>query len=78
MAARRPLIRAKFGGMADQDRKQGTESHDPDFPEKFLEFYNSVHPDSVDTDCERIFGCDIDELERAFWEDAGGRPALPK
>jgi hypothetical protein len=47
-------------------------------PEKFLDFYNSVHPDSVDTDCERIFGCDIDELERMFWEDAESQPILPK
>ena len=46
MAARRPLIRAKFGGMADQDRKQGTESHDPDFPEKFLEFMRTGWRDS--------------------------------
>jgi len=32
--------------MAEQDRKPGTESHDPDFPEKFLEFMSTGWRDS--------------------------------
>jgi hypothetical protein len=41
--------------------------------DKFLEFYNSIHPESFDADCERIFGRGIDELEREFWQDIEGR-----
>jgi len=37
--------------------------------EPFLTFYNGIHPDSIEADCERAFHCSIDELERAFWED---------
>src|SRR2546421_2034242 len=44
--ARPHPIRAKFGGMADQDDKPGTEAHDPDFPEKFLEFMGTGWRDS--------------------------------
>lgn len=39
-------------------------------PDKFVEFYNGVRPESFDADCERVFGRGIDELEREFWADA--------
>ena len=41
--------------------------------DKFVSFYNSIHPESFDADCERIFGCDLDALERAFWEELESR-----
>ncbi len=38
--------------------------------DKFLEFYNAIHPEDIDSPCQRIFHCDFDELESAFWADA--------
>jgi hypothetical protein len=40
-------------------------------PAKFLNFYNAIHPDSCEAECERIFGCSWDNLEQRFWADVG-------
>jgi hypothetical protein len=47
-------------------------------PEKFLAFYNAIHPDRYDTECERAFGCSWDTLEQAFWADAEKRAKVKK
>jgi len=41
----------------------------------FVTFYNAVRPETVDSECERAFGCGLDRLEREFWADVEGRSA---
>jgi hypothetical protein len=38
-------------------------------PEKFLAFYNAIHPDSYESECDRVFGCSWDTLEQEFWTE---------
>lgn len=44
-------------------------------PDAFLRFYNAIRPETLDPECERAFGCGLDELERAFWADVEDRSA---
>jgi hypothetical protein len=46
--------------------------------EKFVEFYNSIHPESYEADCERILGCRFAALEQEFWKDAERNSKLGK
>jgi hypothetical protein len=39
-------------------------------PEKFVELYNSIHPETYEAEFNRILGCPFDALEREFWNDA--------
>jgi hypothetical protein len=41
--------------------------------DKFVEFYNAIRPGSFETDCQRVFGVGIDDLENEFWEDVERR-----
>ncbi|MHC5544053.1 hypothetical protein ACYOEI_37985, partial [Singulisphaera rosea] len=36
----------------------------------FLDFYNSIRPETVDAACLDHFGVEFDALEVAFWKDA--------
>jgi hypothetical protein len=41
--------------------------------DRFVAFYNSIHPDNYESICEGVFGCSFDALEREFWKDAESR-----
>ena len=42
-------------------------------PDKFLAFYNAIHPDRYESACERILGCSWDSLEQEFWSEVERR-----
>jgi hypothetical protein len=46
-------------------------------PERFLEFYNTCHPESYEADFERVYGVRFADMEAAFWQDmeGTGKPA---
>jgi hypothetical protein len=37
---------------------------------RFVEFYFMCRPETVEADCLKVFGIDLDTLDREFWEDA--------
>jgi len=37
---------------------------------RFMEFYFACRPGTFEAECRRVFGTDLDSLEREFWEDA--------
>jgi hypothetical protein len=36
----------------------------------FIEFYFGCRPGTVETECQRVYGTDLENLEKAFWADA--------
>jgi len=38
--------------------------------DRFVEFYVGCQAGSFEADCRRVFGADLDALEKEFWEDA--------
>jgi hypothetical protein len=44
-------------------------------PDRFVTFYNAIHPDNYASECERIYGCTWDALEQEFWDSLKVRAA---
>jgi hypothetical protein len=38
-------------------------------PDRFLAFYNAIHPDRYEAACAQIFGCSWDTLEQESWSE---------
>jgi hypothetical protein len=51
-------------------------------PKRFVELYFACRPGTFEADCQRVYGIDLDSLEKQFWEDAerlvGDQHQLPK
>jgi hypothetical protein len=47
-------------------------------PDKFLAFYNSIHPDCYEAACEGVFACRFETLEQEFWRDVEANSARGK
>jgi len=47
---------------------------------RFVEFYFACRPGTFEAECRRVFGTDLDALEKEFWEDAErlARDQLPR
>lgn len=43
--------------------------------ERFIEFYFATRPGTLESDCQRVYGSDLENLEKAFWADAEQRTA---
>jgi hypothetical protein len=39
-------------------------------PQRFVELCSACRPGTFEADCRRIYGTDLDDLEKQFWEDA--------
>ena len=45
---------------------------------RFLRLYNEGRPGGFDAACRAIYGCGLDDLEAAFWDEARRLAATPR